>query len=80
MKKIKKSDSYKVGVCGIRAQLQDKQKAIDFESDKVIEVTDEQFKIINALGWCVEVKENGSSTENTNKESKNRVTSTVENK
>ena len=74
--KIIKSKKYKVGICGIRAILNDKERSVEFELGNEIEVNEQEFQKIDALKWGVEVKGNGSDTKNINKEPKDRVTTT----
>ena len=73
--KVIKSKTYKVGIGGVRAILIDKQKAIEFEKGNPVEITEEQKKTLDALGWCMEVK-NDSDSKNTQQSTENRVTAT----
>ena len=75
--KVKKSTSYKVGVGGIRAILQDKIKSIAFEEGEAVEVTKEQLETLSKLGWIEEVKNDGNS-ENIKQVAENRDTSAIE--
>ncbi|MFA5773028.1 MAG: hypothetical protein WC974_09885 [Thermoplasmata archaeon] len=63
---IKKSSSYKVGICGVRALLGDKERAVKFEQDEPIEVDANEFVRLTALDWCEEYKNASSDTQNIN--------------
>lgn len=62
---IKKSSSYKVGICGARAILEDKKRSVDFEQGEPIEVDANEFVRLKALDWCEELQ-NDSDTQNIN--------------
>ena len=54
---ITKSETYKVGIGGIRAVLGgDKKRAVDFENGKSIEVSEEEYSKIIKFQWCPEAK------------------------
>lgn len=52
MTTIKKSKTYKVGICSIRGIVGDLEKKIEFDQGKEIKVTKDQLDKINEFGWC----------------------------
>ena len=56
MKNIIKSKHYLVGICSI-TEIVGSEKKLQFDDGEPIEVTEEEFDTINALGWCQEVKD-----------------------
>jgi hypothetical protein len=54
---ITKSETYKVGVCGIRAMLNgDKDRADAFERGESIEVSEDEYQRIFKVKFCNEIK------------------------
>lgn len=53
MKRIRKSSTYIPGTSRLTPKI-GKERKLQFDLGEIVEVTEEEFEIINARNWCVE--------------------------